>query len=305
MEAVQQATQRKISVESFDLIHDLWRDFQAFNELLVQYRRPRRKKPGHVLPDNMVVVHDEPIQAEGSYNVPLQPVPPYLVLEYVSKNSKRKDYEDNMEKYEHELKVPYYLIFYPDNQEMTLYQHDGKRVCVGQTERARPAAHRAAGVGAGLARRLGSLLVPRQAGPPYTRPAARGERVAGEAEEGGRTRRSSGAACQPSRGTGCALSANFASYGQTRRTGSSHRRTCSNQRVMNHVGDCTGAALQGPCSVFASNCPAGSRADCTRTEGDRGCGSLVLGAVAVGTATAGSRVTCAGCSGDHELRDRA
>ena len=83
MEAVQQATQRRISVESFDLIHDLWPNFQAFNELLVQYRRPRRDKPGQVVPDHLVVVHPEPIEAEGSYDLPLQPVPPYLVLEYV------------------------------------------------------------------------------------------------------------------------------------------------------------------------------------------------------------------------------
>ena len=49
------------------------------------------------------------------------------MLEYVSKNSKRKDYEDSFKKYERELKVPYYLMFYPDNQEMTLYHHNGRR----------------------------------------------------------------------------------------------------------------------------------------------------------------------------------
>jgi Uma2 family endonuclease len=80
-----------------------------------------------VVPDNMVVVHDEPIKAEGSYDVPLQPVGPFWVLEYVSKGSERKDYEDNMEKYERHLKVPYYLTFYPDNQEMTLYRHNGRK----------------------------------------------------------------------------------------------------------------------------------------------------------------------------------
>ena len=36
---------------------------------------------------------------------------PFWMLEYVSKHNKRKDYEDNMQKYEHKLKVPYYLLF--------------------------------------------------------------------------------------------------------------------------------------------------------------------------------------------------
>src|SRR5262249_48028883 len=38
----------------------------------------------------------------------------------------RKDYEDNFRKYERELKVPYYLVFYPDNQELTLYRLKGR-----------------------------------------------------------------------------------------------------------------------------------------------------------------------------------
>jgi hypothetical protein len=48
-------------------------------------------------------------------------------MEYVSKESQRKDYEDSFKKYERELKVPYYLLFYPDNQELTLFQHTGRR----------------------------------------------------------------------------------------------------------------------------------------------------------------------------------
>jgi len=32
-----------------------------------------------------------------------------------------------MRKYEHELKVPYYLLFAPDQQELTLYRHTGQR----------------------------------------------------------------------------------------------------------------------------------------------------------------------------------
>jgi Uma2 family endonuclease len=127
MEATPQATQRKITLESLDLIGARRRDFHLFNELLVQYPRRGQKKPGQVVPDNMVVLHDGPIKAEGSYDVPLQPAAPLLVLEYVSKNNKRKDYEDNMDKYERELKVPYYLLFYPEAQELTLYRHNGRK----------------------------------------------------------------------------------------------------------------------------------------------------------------------------------
>ncbi len=102
-------------------------DVQFFNELLVQYPLGRRKRPGQVVPDNMIVVHDQPIKAEGSYDVPLQPARPFCMLEYVSKNNRRKDYDDNMRKYEHELRVPYYLLFVPDEQELTLYHHTGER----------------------------------------------------------------------------------------------------------------------------------------------------------------------------------
>jgi hypothetical protein len=127
MEATPQATQRKITLACLELVHALWAAFQVFNELLVQYPLRGRKKPGQVVPDNMVVVHDEPIDAVGSYDVPLQPARPFWVLEYVSKSSQRKDYDDNMEKYERHLKVPYYLVFYPDNQELTLYRHNRRR----------------------------------------------------------------------------------------------------------------------------------------------------------------------------------
>jgi hypothetical protein len=49
------------------------------------------------------------------------------MLEYVSKYNQRKDYEDNMQKYERELKVPYYLLFYPDAGELTLYHLRSRR----------------------------------------------------------------------------------------------------------------------------------------------------------------------------------
>ena len=133
MESTTQATQRKITVESFDLIHVSRPDVQCFNELLVQYPIPGSdpEKPGQVVPDNMVVIHPKPIVAEGSYMTLLQPVGPFLMLEYVSKSSVRKDYEVNCVKYERELSVPYYLLFYPDADELTLFKlRDGKYTTV-------------------------------------------------------------------------------------------------------------------------------------------------------------------------------
>src|SRR5437016_3580672 len=103
MEAVPQATQRKITLESFDLLKARRPDIHVFNELLVQYPLAGQRKPGQVVPDNMVVISDRPIEAVTryylSYNLPLEPVRPFWVLEYVSKNSKRKDYEDSFDKY--------------------------------------------------------------------------------------------------------------------------------------------------------------------------------------------------------------
>jgi Uma2 family endonuclease len=127
MEATDHATQRKITLESFDVIREQRPDIQCFNELLVQYPRPKRKNIGQVVPDNMVVVHPAAIVAGGSFDVAAQPARPFLVLEYVSKHNWRKDYEDNYDKYEEELKVPYYLRFYPDNEELTVFRRAGDR----------------------------------------------------------------------------------------------------------------------------------------------------------------------------------
>ncbi|MHB1424354.1 MAG: Uma2 family endonuclease [Gemmataceae bacterium] len=121
MEATAQGKQREITLASLALVHARRPDVQIFNELLVQYPRRGPRQIGQVVPDNMVVIWPEPIQANGSYDLPLQPVGPFWVLEYVSKHNKRKDYEDNMPKYERDLKVPYYLLFYPDNRELTLF----------------------------------------------------------------------------------------------------------------------------------------------------------------------------------------
>ena len=97
------------------------------NELLVQYPREGRRKLGQVVPDNRVVICDKPIDANGSYDLTEQTARPFWMLEYVSKHNKRKDYEDNFEKYEKELKVPYFLLFYPETHDLTLYHHTGEK----------------------------------------------------------------------------------------------------------------------------------------------------------------------------------
>src|SRR5262249_25718265 len=107
MEATPQATQREITVESLALVRTPRPEVQYFNELLVQSPQGRRAEIRQVVPDNLVVVHPQPIRAVGSFDMPLQPVGPFWVLEYVSKHSQRKDYETHFGKYERELKVPY------------------------------------------------------------------------------------------------------------------------------------------------------------------------------------------------------
>src|SRR5262245_10659849 len=85
MESIPQATQRKITVSAMDIVHLRRPDVQMFSELLIQWVRKKRRRLGQVVPDNMVVVWAEPIEANSSYNIPKQPVGPFWVLEYVSK----------------------------------------------------------------------------------------------------------------------------------------------------------------------------------------------------------------------------
>jgi len=129
MESTSQSTQRAITTESLDLVSAVWPEFQLFGELLILYPLTGKdlEKPTRVCPDNMVIVHDEPIVAKGSFNVPLQPAGPTLVLEYVSTGNKRKDYIDNRRRYADDLKVPYYLLFEPEAQKLTVFKMAGKR----------------------------------------------------------------------------------------------------------------------------------------------------------------------------------
>jgi Uma2 family endonuclease len=127
MEATDHSFQREITLESLALVRTRRSDFHLFNELLVQYPIPGRKKLGQVAPDNMVVLYEGELKPKGSYDVPLEPAAPFWMLEYVSRASKRKDYVDNREHYEKRLKVPYYLLFYPHAQQLSLFHHNGRR----------------------------------------------------------------------------------------------------------------------------------------------------------------------------------
>ena len=127
MEATAQGTQRAITLASLTLVKARRRDFHVFNELLVQYPRRGRRRLGQVVPDNMVVKTRKPIRAKSSFNVPLEPAGPFWTMEYVSPTNPRKDYEDSFRKYERELRVPYYLLFYPDEADLRLYRHNQRK----------------------------------------------------------------------------------------------------------------------------------------------------------------------------------
>lgn len=122
MESSAQGIQRTITLASFHVVHRWRPDIQVFNELLLQYPLPGRKRPGQVVPDNMAIVTKEPPRERLSYNLPLESAHPLLVMEYVSSGNARKDYERNRERYERELKVPYYLLFHPERQELILFK---------------------------------------------------------------------------------------------------------------------------------------------------------------------------------------
>jgi Uma2 family endonuclease len=119
MEALPQSTQRRITVESLDLLRARRPEVQVFNELLIQYFFKGRLR--RVVPDNMVRLSQEPLHTETSFNVELEKEQPFLTLEYISPASHRKDYHESFRKYERELQVPYCLLFYPEKQDLQLH----------------------------------------------------------------------------------------------------------------------------------------------------------------------------------------
>jgi Uma2 family endonuclease len=120
VESTPQATQRKITLESFDLIHIARPDIWCYNELLIQYPVTNIRDIARVVPDNLVVIHGEPIRGTGSFNTPFEDAKPFLVLEYVSEENQHKDYVENMGRYEKHLKIPYYLLFEPEKKQVLL-----------------------------------------------------------------------------------------------------------------------------------------------------------------------------------------
>lgn len=125
MESVPHAKQRKITLESLDVLSEQHSDVQVFNELLIQYLH--RGKVPQVVPDNMLRVSNDELKTIRSFNVELETDQPLLVLEWVSPKTKEKDYKDSFRKYERELKVPYCLMYYPEEQRLQVWHHDGKR----------------------------------------------------------------------------------------------------------------------------------------------------------------------------------
>jgi Uma2 family endonuclease len=131
-ESTGQGRQRGITLSSLSLLRARRPDVQVFNELLLQYLYGHRRQLRQVVPDNIVVVHPERIRADLSYDLPLQPVAPFWVLNYLSPYTRRKDYDDDFRRYEVELKVPYMLACYPEQQNLVLYRHsDKKSLAVG------------------------------------------------------------------------------------------------------------------------------------------------------------------------------
>jgi hypothetical protein len=95
--------------------------------LLVLYQLPDNDEIQRVVPGNMVVLAEQRPVVDRSWNIPLQPVRPFLMFEYVSPSHLRKDYEDNLIRYEQHLQTPYYLLFQPEAQQLILYHLVGSR----------------------------------------------------------------------------------------------------------------------------------------------------------------------------------
>jgi hypothetical protein len=123
MEAVDHATQREITLGSLGPLRARRPGFHLFNELLVLYPTGGDRTPvAGVVPDNFVVLHDGPLDVDTSFRTSYQPAGPFLVMEYVSRYHEKKDYEDNRERYQDGLNVPYYLVFFPGEERLDLFR---------------------------------------------------------------------------------------------------------------------------------------------------------------------------------------
>ena len=122
MESGPSAVQREITLASFNLITAERPEVHCLNEMLIQYPIKGIQDIGRVVPDNMIVISHKPLRAHRSFNYPFEKGRPVLMLEYVSEDNRRKDYVDNMRRYEHDLKIPYYLLFEPEKKEVVLFK---------------------------------------------------------------------------------------------------------------------------------------------------------------------------------------
>ena len=123
MESSEQSMQREITLESLALVRVTRPDVQVFSEMLIQYPVPGEDpdEPARAVPDTMVIVWPTPLAPLKAFHTPLHKARPTLVMEYVSQSNRRKDYEENYKKYERDLKVPYYLVFDPEKQDLTVF----------------------------------------------------------------------------------------------------------------------------------------------------------------------------------------
>lgn len=122
MESPHQQMQRRITLASFDLIHAARPDIWCHNELLIQYPQSDDDRDiGRVVPDNLIVVAEGPIQGRIAFNTPFEAGDMVLAMEYVSEESKKKDFETNMTRYDR-LKIGHYLIFDPIGKAVHLFK---------------------------------------------------------------------------------------------------------------------------------------------------------------------------------------
>jgi hypothetical protein len=115
------ARQRDITRWSFEVVRGARPDVQPFTNLLLQFPNPDdAEAPDQLAPDNSVFVHPTSLKIGVSFDAPLHPVGPFLVMNYVSTEREQK-YEDvSYTKCAQQLKVPYYLLFCPPRNEYRL-----------------------------------------------------------------------------------------------------------------------------------------------------------------------------------------
>jgi hypothetical protein len=126
-QTTRQARQHALTFSTLGLIRSHRPDVHVFNELLIQFPRPRRRRRGRVVPDNMIVLSADPIRANLSFDLPLEPAGPFCVFDYPEEGNTRKDYDASFRVYERELKVPWCVRFTTDSRALALYRHTGTR----------------------------------------------------------------------------------------------------------------------------------------------------------------------------------